>query len=238
MKKEFDLNLIAAPQFTCKLPSSGKEIRLRSLVMKEYKNLFIAREGDNLVDTVEQLLSSAVQTDVNIFDLPIGDIEYIFLQLYMASSGKSQIPIAFKCTNENDGKKCNNRITAHIDLNSAFVPSKDINLYIPVNDMVTIEMRQPTTRDFDKHDITKDKGLMECVLSCIKNVHVNDVAYTSDELGTKLSDILDNVTGEVFGKMVEVITETPRITTIVNVKCNHCGQEHMVPITGLDDFFL
>lgn len=238
MKKEFDLNVLAAPQFTVTLPSCGTDIKLRSLLMKEYKNLFIAKEGGSNLDAVEQALGNAVQSDIDVLSLPVGDLEFIFLQLYMASTGNKLIPIKYKCQVETDGKSCNTQIDTRIDIESAFVPQNDVDLKVVVNDRVVIFMRHPNSRDFEKHDIQSEKGLFNCVLECVESVYQDDECYTKEELGDVMTGILDMTTGAVFAKLVQVITETSRVTSYVDAKCPKCGTEHKTPVIGLDDFFM
>ena len=142
MKKQFDINLLAAPTFSVVLPESGKRITMRSLLMKEYKTLFIAKEGKAELDAVEQALSNTIQDDIDISTLSIGDTEYIFLQLYMSSTGNNSIPVKYKCdVRDENGNKCGTDMTANIDLASAFVPKDDTDLLVIINQSTAIKMQ-------------------------------------------------------------------------------------------------
>lgn len=239
MKKQFDLNLLAAPQFSVTLPSNGQTIKVRSLLMKEYKNLFIAQESGNKLDAVEQCLESAILTEgVDLLSMPVGDVEFVFLQIYMASTGNNTIPIKYRCDEKIDGVSCKEIITTEISIESAYVPKTDLDYVVKLNDSVAIKMRPPTSRDFDQYDIKKDDGLLKCVINCIESVMTDDTVYTKEELSSVINDIMDSLNGSQFAKMVQCITSAPRIMTYVDTKCPKCHTEHKLPVVGLDDFFM
>lgn len=97
MTKQFDLSVLATPLYTVTLPSSGEEIKLRTLLTKEHKALLIAHESGNGIDAIEQVLKSCVVSDISIPDLSVGDAEYLFLQMYVNSVGNEQINAEYHC---------------------------------------------------------------------------------------------------------------------------------------------
>ena len=71
--------------------SNGKKIKYRPFVVKEEKLLLIALETEDekeIERAVKQLLKGCIQSRVKIEELPIFDLEYIFLQIRAVSVGE------------------------------------------------------------------------------------------------------------------------------------------------------
>ncbi len=97
MTKTFDISVLAAPQYTVKLPSTGEEIKLRAMLAKEHKALLIANESDEKIDAIEQCLENCIVSDINMDELTVGDAEYLFLHMYMNSNGVTSIQAEYNC---------------------------------------------------------------------------------------------------------------------------------------------
>lgn len=236
-KPTFDLSAFAAPKFSLTLPVSGKNVFVRTLLMKEYKNFFIAKEsgdgssGGALMDAVRQALSSVVEGVDNVMALPPGDVEYIFIQLYISSTGKRHVPIRYKCS-------CGHEVVTNIDLNNVGVTDQEGDGRIVVNDNNVIIMRSPTQEDLNRHDMESDEGKLACIIDCISELHQGEYVFTAEELGSEtIESVLDSLSGEAFTKMVDFIDGIPRIYSTVDVKCEKCGKEDVLPVIGLADFF-
>lgn len=100
MTKTFDINVLAAPQYTVKLPSTGEPIKLRAMLAKEHKAMLIANESDEKIDAIEQALENCIMSDVKMEDLTVGDAEYLFMHMYMNSNGVSEIQADYHCCAE------------------------------------------------------------------------------------------------------------------------------------------
>lgn len=100
MNKSFDISVLAAPQYSVTLPSSGEEIKLRAMLAKEHKALLIANESDQKIDAIEQALENCIVSDIKIEDLSVGDGEYLFMHMYMNSNGTRQIQANYNCCAE------------------------------------------------------------------------------------------------------------------------------------------
>ncbi|AGN30379.1 baseplate hub subunit [Vibrio phage nt-1] len=97
MTKAFDISVLAAPQYTVTLPSTGEEVKLRAMLAKEHKALLIANESDAKVDAIEQCLENCIVSDIKMEDLSVGDAEYLFIHMYMNSNGVSEIKAEYNC---------------------------------------------------------------------------------------------------------------------------------------------
>ena len=125
---------------TLKLPSSGKEIEYRPFLVKEEKILMTAMESGETADMIRalrQIIDSCVENDLSAMDMPMFDIEYIFLQLRAKSVGE-KIPISYSIENETCEKLMNGDCLYHVEI--------DVN-------EITVE-KNPEHKDII--DLTKD----------------------------------------------------------------------------------
>ena len=80
------------PTYELELPSTGKKIKYRPFLVKEEKLLLIATEtGDDksVRDAIVEILKACIQTrGVKVEQLPMFDLEYIFLRIRAKSVGE------------------------------------------------------------------------------------------------------------------------------------------------------
>lgn len=282
--KAFDISVLAAPQYTVKLPSSGETIKLRTMLAKEHKALLIANESDEKIDAIEQCLENCIVSDIKMEDLTVGDAEYLFMHMYMNSNGVTEIQAEYNCCAEKSADElkqleeeekesptddksaddlfaeiiaqsdeeaidavfqpekhlCGEKITANIDLKTAFVPDFKGETTVRVNDSVVIQLQHPTIRVYENNDPNTPQGLFNIAVESIKEVHVGSAVYTKEELVEQGQ--LINIMGELdtvsFKKVQEFVDSVPRVTTYIDVKCPKCGNAEKVTLRGIEDFFV
>ena len=72
------------PTYELKLISSGKIIKFRPFLVKEQKLFFMASESPDPKETIsviKQVLKNCILDDINVDDLPVFDLEYVFVNL-------------------------------------------------------------------------------------------------------------------------------------------------------------
>ena len=241
-KKPFDLSVMASPQFTITLPVSGREVKLRAMLTKEYKALLIAKESGQKIDAIEQVVNACLVDELDIYELPMADSEYLFVQMYMNSNGLSTIPVKYRCANEvgegDDKKPCGATLDGVIDIEQTFVPKCEVKEMVKVNAQVTLKLVHPSIRMFDKHDGDTAAGLFALAMEAISEIYVNDTVYTKAELGDDLEQILDLMDNTAYLKIKEYLDGVQRITNYVDLKCKSCGAEEKVAVRGIDGFFV
>ena len=88
---------LAVSKYSLKLPSSGQELKFRPFLVKEEKILLMAMQSGSQKDILEgfkEIIRSCVDGDIDVDQLPMFDIEYLFLQLRARSVG-DVIPITY-----------------------------------------------------------------------------------------------------------------------------------------------
>ena len=86
--------LASVPKHQTTLPVSGKKIEYRPFIVKEEKILFMASESKDektINSAIREVISACTGGTVDVFKLPIADMEYLFLQLRSHSVGETAI---------------------------------------------------------------------------------------------------------------------------------------------------
>ena len=81
---------VVLPTYELEVPSNGKKIKYRPFVVKEEKLLLLALESEDAKEiekAVKTLLKSCISSRIKIGELPIFDLEYLFLQIRAVSIG-------------------------------------------------------------------------------------------------------------------------------------------------------
>ena len=75
---------LETPIYELVLPSTGEKIKYRPFLVKEQKNLMVAQEGGSEKDLsliMGELIKNCTFGKLNPDNVPIFDIEYVFLKL-------------------------------------------------------------------------------------------------------------------------------------------------------------
>ena len=75
---------LQTPVFDIVIPSINKAIEFRPFLVKEEKILLMARQSEDerdMVKAIIQIINNCAISDINIKDLTMVDIEYLFLKL-------------------------------------------------------------------------------------------------------------------------------------------------------------
>ena len=78
------LPVLNAPTHEMTLVSNGQTIKFRPFLVKEEKILLMALESNNdgeMLNSMKQIINNCVLDDIDVEELPLFDVQYIFLQL-------------------------------------------------------------------------------------------------------------------------------------------------------------
>ena len=81
---------ITAPEYTLKLPSSGKKVKYRPFIVKEEKLLLMAVESgdeEEMKVAVEQIISNCTFGKCDPKEMAVVDFEFLFLYLRIKANG-------------------------------------------------------------------------------------------------------------------------------------------------------
>jgi hypothetical protein len=136
------------------LPSTGQTLRFRPFLVKEEKILLMATEADDAKDVVkaiQQIIRNCMLDEVDIENLPLYDIEFMFLNL-RARSVSEVVDLKYNCFNQvpvedkpGETKQCGGQVSFKMDLLEIKpVTDPDHTNKIEVNEKLGVVMKYPT----------------------------------------------------------------------------------------------
>ena len=209
------LPMQSTPTFNLKIPSSGKTVKFRPFVVKEEKALLIAQQSEDqkvMVDTLKSVLASCLLDQVDVNELAIFDLEYMFLQIRGKSVGET-VDLFFACDTDHgeQNEKAKQKITLKLSEIEVTRPEGHTNK-IPLFGEVGVVMKYPTlseaedisdfedwlnqnlTRDRAKYTtngwwprlyLSDDNDLVLLKLTWSEKINNLCIVYTFDELESK-----------------------------------------------------
>ncbi len=227
-----------APKFKCEL-SGGKVVEYRPFLVKEQKYLLIAKESeDNLeiLEAIKNLVTAVTDGKVNSDELPIYDLEYLFLQIRAKSVGES-VKISLYCREDD----CNGSGSTSVDLSSvevADVPVVDNR--IELNETLGVTLQFPSTRQLALVDQKTDDGdrIIELLKFGIESIYDEESVYEASDISdTEIVEFIENLTLDQLEKLSGYFENIPSIEKVVDFKCDSCGKQQSSTLRGLSSFF-
>jgi hypothetical protein len=237
---------IDVPIYELILPLTKKSIRFRPFLVKEEKILLMAMESsesDSILLAIKQILTNCCIDDLDVDQLPITDIEYLFLNL-RARSVNEIVELPYRCNNKVDGEKeCGNIVTLEMNLLDIHpeVHEKKIDK-IEFNESMGILIKYPSFKmveEAQKQDGPEIDKLMNILIACIDGVYTEETIFYSKDVPKKeLMEFIENLTREQFSKVQEFFETMPKIKKDVEFNCAKCGYNETITIEGLQNFFV
>lgn len=235
---------IDLPIYELKLPSNGKEIRVRPFVVKEEKLLLMASESDDsdeIIKTTKQVINNCIiDENVNIDTLPFFDVDYLFIALRAKSIGE-KIDMNFTCNNDVDDVRCGHVFDLPIDIsNATVVKTEGISDKIDLGKKLSVKMKYPTysiMKIINDNDSIIDKKI-KVMANCIETIVNGDKVMTSKDFTKKeAEEFIESLTKEQFVKIEEFVDNFPYFAVNLQHKCQKCGFEHFIQYRDFISFF-
>ena len=231
---------VALPTYELTVPSTGKKLKFRPFVVKEEKLLLLALESKdekNIEDAVKQLLKGCILSRVKIDDLPIFDLEFIFLQIRAVSVGEI-IEMNVTCKDDNETKVKYNLNLAEVKVNFPEGHSKKIEL----SKKMGIVMKYPSMKEFIKTSIIGSvldtDNVLEVIAGCIDQIYDGEDVYDSSTTTKKeFIEFVEGLTNTQFEKLQEFFETAPSLSHTFSVTNPNTGKESEFIIEGLASFF-
>mgnify|MGYP003650651776 CR=1 FL=1 len=241
---------IDVPVYETKLISTGKTVKFRPFLVKEQKLFLMAAQSDEekeTIDVVKQVLNNCILSDVNIEELPLFDVEHLFLQLRARSVGEV-VNLKYNCNNvvsndKGEEKVCNN--TVKFDLNILEIqPTIDSEhkTKIELSDKLGIVMKYPNLYMIDNSKKIKKEEVevvMDLIIKCIDYIYDKDnIYYAKDFSKDELMEFIESMQQEDLEKLQKFFFTMPKISKQLDFKCGKCGYEEKIVVEGLQNFFV
>ena len=241
------LPTIAVPKYQLKIPSSGKEVSYRPFLVKEEKILLIAMESDKeeeMTTAIKDIIHNCVYEDLDVKNMPMFDIEYIFLQLRAKSKGEI-VDLSFECG------KCKKPIAIQVDLSKIEITrTEGHDIKIPLSDDVGVIMKYPSMQlqsiiDQEGSDV---ENIFSTISFCIESIWDKETVYASkDHTREELNEFMESLPDASFKKIQNFFDTVPVLKHELELKCTSkngksknasiCGWKGTETLEGLGSFF-
>lgn len=239
---------IDVPIYTVKLLSTGKPVRFRPFTVKEEKLFLMTNETDDvkaILETTKQVLNNCILDEVDIENLPMFDIENIFLNIRARSVGEI-IKLNYKCNNivtdeKGEDSKCDNLV--NIELNVLEIKPEENNQHdkkIVISENVGIVMKYPSFKLFENVNLSDDpNSIIETALKCIDYIYDKDnIYYSKDIPKQELDEFIDSLQSKDLEKIKKFFETMPKLKKQVHFKCKKCEYEENINVEGIESFFV
>lgn len=228
---------VEKPLFELYVPSMNKSVKARPFVVREEKILLTAQqsgEEKDIILAIKQVLNNCIAVDFDVDDLATFDLEYMFLKL-RARSVNNIIEVSYR--DNEDGKVYD----FQIDLDQVELKmNKDISNIIMITDVLGIKMKYPSVTILDSVPDTNDtvEVVEYLIKSCVDQIFDEESVYLSNQYtDEELTDFLDSLDIETFGKIREFFNNLPQMYHKIEYT-NKNGNLRTIELTTLSDFFI
>ena len=231
---------LTTPTYELEIPSTDEKIKFRPFLVKEEKILMMAMESKksaDIVQAVKEIVEECTFNKINISDMRMFDIEYIFLQIRSKSVGEVS-KIRVLCPD--DGKTYAN---LDLDLNEVKVQVGDDHTNkIELNNGMGIIMKYPTIDSFKESGIQdiNASNMLEVIGGCILQIYEEEgkkVYDPKDQTKKELTDFIEQLTTEQFKHIQKFFDTMPKLKHEITVKNPKTKKDNKITLTGLNDFF-
>tara|TARA_R100000234_G_C4942068_1_gene153417 strand:+ start:37 stop:741 length:705 start_codon:yes stop_codon:yes gene_type:complete len=224
------------PQYDLELPSTGGKIKYRPFLVKEQKLLMMAQESENedqIANTITSIIDSCTDGQLNAKQLPIFDVEYIFLQLRSKSVGETS---NIKVLCPDDGKTYVEKIIK-LDEIDVHMTADHTNI-VELTDKIKILMKYPVMGDMKGIDISAGlDGTFGLISKCVHEIHDGDTVHSRIDMSDKeLDEFIDTLTSNQFEQVMNFFNTMPKLRHSISVTNPKTKKKGEVMLEGLQSF--
>ena len=232
---------INTPTYELEVPSTNEKIKYRPFLVKEEKILLIAlesNENNQIIQAVKEIVAMCTFDKIDLGNMPMFDVEYIFLQIRSKSVGETS---NLKLLCKDDGETY---ADVKIDLGDIKVSvDEEHTNKIELTDEMGMIMTYPTIDSFMNTgivDITAS-NMLEVIATCILQIYDKkgeEVFEAKDQTKKELNDFIEQLNTKQFQEVQKFFDTMPKLQHTVMVKNPKTKVESEVVLNGLNDFFV
>lgn len=234
------LPLYKHPVYTLTLPSTGKEIKYRPFLVKDEKNLLLAQQSEeetNMIETLKNVIGSCILTkDVNVDEMPVFDLEYVFSQLRIKSVGEN-VELTFTCRN----KECKEKTNISFKIDPVLIKSPDHTNKIDLFDDVGVVMKYANVgmlKQIKSLDLNDPEAILNLIIDSIEYVYdTESVYYTNKQSKKEMKEFVESLPREASEKIKRFFETIPKLQQVIEYDCPKCGTHNVYTAEGIESFF-
>jgi hypothetical protein len=231
---------LITPTYELEIPSTDEKIKYRPFLVKEEKILMMAMESKATADitqAVKDIVTECTFGKVKIDNMPMFDVEYIFLNIRAKSVGEVS---KLKLLCPDDGKTY-----AEVELNLNDVKvhvGEDHTNKIELDNGMGMIMNYPTIDSFKDSGIRdiNASNMLDVISGCILQIYEEEGKKTydpKDQTKKELTDFIEQLNTKQFKDVQNFFETMPKMKHEITIKNPKTKKESKVTLTGLNDFF-
>lgn len=229
----------STPVYELTIPSTGAKVKYRPFLVKDEKALLIANQSKDhkvMIDTLKETIKNCVISKLDVDNLAIFDIEYIFCKLRAKSVGEL-IELALACSS------CEGKVKTTIDISTVeVVKPKEHKKKFILFDKVGVALKYPNYDLIEKLKNTEDSDninlIFAVILECIEYIYNEDeIFYAKESSPEELLEFINNLTKEQLEKITTFFNTMPKLKKDLSFDCPHCKAHNEIVLEGLSNFF-
>jgi hypothetical protein len=193
------------PKYTLILPLTQKEVTFTPFRVMDAKNLSVVLQEDNkklafmaMVDIVKRNV-----TDINVNDLCLAEVEYLFLHIRSKSVDEKLNLI------RHDEK-------IQLYIGDVFLRNTCLEQSINVSNDVNLILKTPTVSDLIKLESFDKNNLVKCIIK--KIIVKNEIFYTQKFLPKELESLIDNLPLNILSQFDSFFNKQPELYATIETK--------------------
>ena len=223
--------------YELELPSTGEKLKYRPFLVKEQKTLMIAQEsGDDKIveDAFAQIVSDCVLEDIDPYQLPMYDIEFLFLRIRGKSVGE-KVKLNLLCPDDEE-----TRIDVEINLEDVGILMKEGHTnIIELTKDISLVMRYPCLGDITGLSVnTGTENIFNMIKKCIYEIHDGEEVFSRIDMSEKELDVfLESMSSKNFENLTNFFETMPKLLHVIKTKNPKTKKKIEIPIEGIQSFF-
>jgi hypothetical protein len=231
---------LTTPTYELELPSTDEKIKYRPFLVKEEKILMMAMESKasaDITQAVKDIVNECTFNKVNIDQMPMFDVEYIFLNIRAKSVGEVS-KLKLLCP---DDKKT--YADCEVNLTEVKVQVGDDHTNkIELGDGKGMIMKYPTISSFKDTGITNitATNMLEVISTCILQIFEEKgekVYDPKDQTKKELTEFIEQLNTKQFREVQKFFDTMPKLKHEIMIENPKTKKESKITLTGLNDFF-
>jgi len=231
---------LTTPTYELELPSTDAKIKYRPFLVKEEKILMMAmesKETSDITQAVKDIVMACTFEKVDISDLPMFDVEYVFLNIRAKSVGEVS-KLKLLCP---DDKKTYAEVELNLTEVNVHVGDDHTNK-IDLDNGTGMIMTYPTIDSFQGAGIRDINAgnMLEVISGCILQIYEEEGKKTydpKDQTKKELIEFIEQLNTKQFKQVQKFFETMPKLKHTIKIKNPKTKKESEITLTGLNDFF-
>ena len=231
---------LTTPIYELVVPSTDEKIKYRPFLVREEKILLIAMESgasEDIVQAVKSIVEECTFNKLNLGDMPMFDVEYLFLNIRAKSVGEIS-NLRLLCPDDSE-------TFAEVEVNLSEVivqVEKEHTNKIELTDEMGIYMKYPTIDSFVKTGITEvtATNMLDVITTCVAQIYDKkgeEVFDAKDQTKEELIEFIEQLNTKQFAELQKFFDTMPKLKHVVKIENPKTKVKSDILLQGLGDFF-